>query len=44
MAGVISPPGSKYGHWANDNLPRSPDEWFSGATAEGRGGRFGTNG
>jgi polyhydroxyalkanoate synthase len=33
MAGVISAPGSKYGHWANDNLPRSPDEWFTGATA-----------
>jgi polyhydroxyalkanoate synthase subunit PhaC len=33
MAGVISAPGSKYGHWANDNLPRSPDEWFAGATA-----------
>src|ERR1700716_470254 len=32
MAGVISPPGSKYGHWANDNLPLSPDEWFAGAT------------
>jgi polyhydroxyalkanoate synthase len=32
MAGVISPPGSKYGHWTNDNLPPSPDEWFSGAT------------
>jgi polyhydroxyalkanoate synthase subunit PhaC len=32
MAGVISPPGSEYGHWANDNLPPSPDEWFAGAT------------
>jgi len=32
MAGVISAPGSKYGHWANDNLPASPDEWFAGAT------------
>src|SRR5215471_4477330 len=28
MAGVISPPGSKYGHWVNDDLPPSPDEWF----------------
>jgi poly[(R)-3-hydroxyalkanoate] polymerase subunit PhaC len=34
MAGVISAPGSKYGHWANDNLPRSPDEWFAGATPQ----------
>ncbi|WP_024514348.1 class I poly(R)-hydroxyalkanoic acid synthase [Bradyrhizobium sp. Tv2a-2] len=33
MAGVISAPGSKYGHWTNDNLPRSPDDWLSGATA-----------
>ena len=32
MAGVISSPGTKYGHWANDNLPLSPDEWFAGAT------------
>jgi polyhydroxyalkanoate synthase len=32
MAGVISPPGTKYGYWANDNLPPSPDEWFAGAT------------
>jgi polyhydroxyalkanoate synthase len=32
MAGVISRPGTKYGHWANDNLPPSPDEWFAGAT------------
>jgi polyhydroxyalkanoate synthase len=31
MAGVISPPGTKYGHWENDNLPPSPDEWFAGA-------------
>jgi polyhydroxyalkanoate synthase len=32
MAGVISAPGSKYGHWTNDNLPPGPDEWFAGAT------------
>ena len=32
MAGVISASGSKCGHWANDNLPPSPDEWFAGAT------------
>jgi len=34
MAGVISPPGGKYGHWANDNLPPSADEWFGGATPQ----------
>jgi polyhydroxyalkanoate synthase len=33
MAGVISAPGSKYGHWTNDNLPSSPDEWMSGAAS-----------
>ncbi|MBV9531303.1 MAG: class I poly(R)-hydroxyalkanoic acid synthase [Bradyrhizobium sp.] len=33
MAGVISAPGSKYGHWSNNNLPRTPDEWFAGATS-----------
>jgi polyhydroxyalkanoate synthase subunit PhaC len=32
MAGVISPPGTKYDHWTNDNLPPSPDEWFADAT------------
>ncbi|MGY3133486.1 polyhydroxyalkanoate synthase [Bradyrhizobium sp. USDA 4501] len=32
LAGVISAPGSKYGHWTNDSLPASPDEWFAGAT------------
>jgi polyhydroxyalkanoate synthase len=33
MAGVISAPGSKYGHWTNDNLPSDADRWFSGATS-----------
>lgn len=32
IAGVISAPGSKYGHWTNDNLPPRPEEWFAGAT------------
>ena len=32
MAGVISPPSTKYGHWTNDNLPPSPDQWFADAT------------
>jgi polyhydroxyalkanoate synthase len=31
LAGVINPPGSKYGHWTNDELPDSPEEWFAGA-------------
>ena len=33
MAGVISAPGSKYGHWTNDELPATPDEWYAGAEA-----------
>jgi polyhydroxyalkanoate synthase len=33
MAGVINAPGGKYGHWTNDDLPPTPDQWFSGATA-----------
>jgi len=31
IAGVINPPGSKYGHWRNDKNPPSPDEWLAGA-------------
>jgi polyhydroxyalkanoate synthase len=33
MAGVINAPGGKYGHWTNDDLPPTPDQWFSGAAA-----------
>jgi polyhydroxyalkanoate synthase subunit PhaC len=32
IAGVVSPPGSKYGHWQNDNNLPTPDEWLVGAT------------
>jgi len=31
IAGVISPPGSKYGHWQNPNLPKSAAEWLETA-------------
>jgi poly[(R)-3-hydroxyalkanoate] polymerase subunit PhaC len=32
IAGVVNPPGrSKYGHWENDKLPKSPDAWLAGA-------------
>ena len=31
MAGVISAPGGKYGHWLNDALPTTAEEWFAGA-------------
>ena len=30
--GVVNPPGSKYGHWENDNNPPTPEEWLAGAT------------
>ena len=32
IAGVVNPPGSKYGHWVNDNNPPTPEEWLAGAT------------
>lgn len=31
MAGVISAPGSKYGHWTNARNPATADEWFASA-------------
>jgi polyhydroxyalkanoate synthase subunit PhaC len=33
IAGVINPPGSKYGHWQNDELPKTPDEWLKKAAS-----------
>ncbi len=32
IAGVVSPPGSKYGHWENDKNPPTAEEWLAGAT------------
>ena len=32
IAGVVNPPGSKYGHWRNDDNPPSPDDWLATAT------------
>jgi polyhydroxyalkanoate synthase len=32
IAGVVNPPGSKYGHWENENDPPTPEEWLAGAT------------
>ena len=32
IAGVVNPPGGKYSHWINTDLPSSADEWFAGAT------------
>jgi polyhydroxyalkanoate synthase len=32
IAGVINPPGSKYGHWENGKNPPNAEDWFAGAT------------
>jgi len=32
IAGVVNPPGGKYGHWINTDLPPDPEEWFNGGT------------
>jgi poly[(R)-3-hydroxyalkanoate] polymerase subunit PhaC len=33
IAGVVNPPGSKYGHLENDKNPPTAQEWLAGATA-----------
>src|SRR5437016_217883 len=32
IAGVVNPPGSKYGHFENDKNPPTAEEWLAGAT------------
>jgi len=32
IAGVVNPPGSKYGHYENDANPPTADQWLAGAT------------
>jgi polyhydroxyalkanoate synthase len=32
IAGVVNPPGSKYGHWESDKAPPSPEQWIEQAT------------
>jgi polyhydroxyalkanoate synthase len=32
IAGVVNPPGSKYGHFENPKNPPTADEWLAGAT------------
>jgi polyhydroxyalkanoate synthase len=32
IAGVVNPPGSKYGHYLNDQNPPTAEEWLAGAT------------
>ncbi|HEV2337124.1 MAG TPA: class I poly(R)-hydroxyalkanoic acid synthase [Stellaceae bacterium] len=31
IAGVVNPPGSKYGHYENDKNPPTAEEWLAGA-------------
>jgi len=33
IAGVVNPPGGKYGHWENDKNPPTPEEWLATATS-----------
>jgi polyhydroxyalkanoate synthase len=33
IAGVVNPPGGKYGHWENEKNPPAPEEWLATATA-----------
>jgi polyhydroxyalkanoate synthase len=32
IAGVVNPPGGKYSHWINQDLPADAEEWFRGGT------------
>jgi polyhydroxyalkanoate synthase len=32
IAGIVNPPGGKYGHWENEKNPPTADEWFATAT------------
>src|ERR1700751_5800333 len=39
IAGVVNPPGGKYGHWENNKNPPTAEEWFaSAAEHSGSGG------
>jgi poly[(R)-3-hydroxyalkanoate] polymerase subunit PhaC len=33
IAGVVNPPGGKYGHWENEKNPPTAEEWLGTATA-----------
>jgi polyhydroxyalkanoate synthase len=32
IAGVVNPPGSKYGHWQNTRTPKTSEKWLETAT------------
>jgi polyhydroxyalkanoate synthase len=34
IAGVVNPPGGKYGHWENDSIPPTAEEWLAAATTQ----------
>jgi polyhydroxyalkanoate synthase len=34
IAGVVNPPGGKYGHWENKKNPPTPEGWLTTATAQ----------
>ena len=34
IAGVVNPPGGKYGHWENGKNPPTPEGWLTTATAQ----------
>jgi polyhydroxyalkanoate synthase subunit PhaC len=34
IAGVVNPPGGKYGHWVNKKNPPTPEGWLTTATAQ----------
>jgi polyhydroxyalkanoate synthase subunit PhaC len=34
IAGVVNPPGSKYGHWENDANPPTAEAWLAGAVEQ----------
>jgi polyhydroxyalkanoate synthase subunit PhaC len=34
IAGVINPPGGKYGHWENEKDPQTSEEWLATAIAQ----------
>jgi len=34
IAGVVNPPGGKYGHWENKKNSPTPEGWLTTATAQ----------
>jgi polyhydroxyalkanoate synthase len=34
IAGVVNPPGGKYGRWENEKNPPTPEEWLATATSQ----------